>query len=133
MSMSRHSKQRDAVKAFLMSTNMHPTADNVYEALQADFPNISLGTVYRNLNFLVEHGEAIRLDCGDGVIHFDGTTEAHNHFFCRGCHRIFDLKMDGIDHINIIANAGFDGKIEEHILYFSGLCKDCLQTETDSF
>lgn len=129
MSVSRHSKQRDAVKAFLLSTDTHPTADYVYEVLQADFPNISLGTVYRNLNFLVEHGEAIRLDCGDGVIHFDGVTKPHNHFFCRNCHRIFDLEMDGIDHINIIANAGFDGRIEKHILYFSGLCRDCIQAE----
>ena len=58
----RHSKQRDAIKAYLLSTTSHPTAEAVYEQLQNDFPNISLGTVYRNLNFLVDHGEALRLD-----------------------------------------------------------------------
>ncbi|MCD7824937.1 MAG: transcriptional repressor [Clostridiaceae bacterium] len=127
MASVRSSKQRDAIKAYLMATKSHPTAEMVYDSIRHDFPNISLGTVYRNLNFLVERGEALRLDCGDGVVHFDGTTSQHNHFYCRKCKRIFDLKMDNVDHINIIANAGFEGQVEEHILYFRGLCKDCLE------
>ena len=121
----RQSKQRDAIRAFLISSTAHPTAEVVYDNIKKDFPKISLGTVYRNLNFLVEHGEALQLNCGDGLVHFDGHTTPHNHFFCRNCRRIFDLKMDGIDHIDIIANAGFDGLIEDHVIYFRGLCKDC--------
>lgn len=126
MATIRKSKQREAIKMYLMSTTAHPTADVVYDKLKGEFPNISLGTVYRNLNFLVEHNEALRIDCGDGFDHFDGNTTPHNHFFCKGCGRIFDLKMDQIDHINLIANAGFDGRIDDHIIYFRGLCKDCL-------
>lgn len=125
MAAIRRSRQRDAIKSYLMSTVEHPTAEIVYENLQTEFPNISLGTVYRNLNFLVEHGEALRLDCGDGFDHFDGNTHPHNHFFCRGCKKIIDLEMDGIDHINIIANAGFGGVIEDHVIYFRGLCEAC--------
>lgn len=125
MAAIRRSKQRDAIKAYLMSTVMHPTAEIVYDNLKIEFPNISLGTVYRNLNFLVEHGEALRLDCGDGFDHFDGNTHPHNHFFCRKCKQIIDLEMDGIDHINIIANAGFGGIIEDHVIYFRGLCENC--------
>ncbi len=128
MAATRYSRQRNAVKNYLLSVRTHPTAETVYDALKEEFPNISLGTVYRNLNFLVEHGEALRLDCGDGFIHFDGFTDAHNHFYCRNCRQIFDLEMDNVDHINLIANAGFDGKIEEHILYFRGLCKKCLKS-----
>ena len=112
MAAIRHSRQRDAIKAYLMSTVAHPTAEIVYEHLRKEFPNISLGTIYRNLNFLVEHGEALRLDCGDGFDHFDGNVSPHNHFFCRGCGQIFDLQMQEIDHINILANADFNGKIE---------------------
>ncbi len=129
MAAIRHSRQRDAIKAYLMSTVTHPTAEIVYEHLRKEFPNISLGTIYRNLNFLVEHGEALRLDCGDGFDHFDGNVSPHNHFFCRGCGQIFDLQMQEIDHINILANADFNGKIEEHIIYFRGLCENCLKKE----
>ena len=129
MAAIRHRRQRDAIKAYLMSTVAHPTAEIVYEHLRKEFPNISLGTIYRNLNFLVEHGEALRLDCGDGFDHFDGNVSPHNHFFCRGCGQIFDLQMQEIDHINILANADFNGKIEEHIIYFRGLCENCLKKE----
>ena len=125
----RHSKQRDAIKAYLLSTTSHPTAEAVYEQLQNDFPNISLGTVYRNLNFLVDHGEALRLDKGDGNDHFDGNVMPHNHFICRKCHHVLDLEMDGINHIDVIANAGFDGIIEGHTIYFTGLCPDCAQAK----
>lgn len=126
MSAIRHSRQRDAIKSYLMSTTAHPTAEIVYANIREAFPNISLGTVYRNLNFLVEHGEALRLDCGDGFDHFDGNPRPHNHFFCRSCKSIIDLKMDSIDHINTLANAEFDGIIEDHVIYFRGLCKNCM-------
>lgn len=129
MAAVRRSRQRDAIKSYLMSTVSHPTAEAVYDNIKKDFPNISLGTVYRNLNFLVEHGEALRLNCGDGFEHFDGKLEPHNHFYCRGCKQILDLHMDGINHIDIIANAGFGGTIEDHVIYFRGLCEDCLKKE----
>ena len=79
MAAIRRSKQRDAIKAYLMSTTAHPTAEVVYENIKKDFPNISLGTVYRNLNFLVEHDEALRLDCGDGFDHFDSYWHSDRH------------------------------------------------------
>lgn len=129
MATIRRSRQRDAIKTYLMSTKSHPTAEVVYEYVKKDFPNISLGTIYRNLNFLVEHGEALRLDCGDGFDHFDGNPAPHNHFYCRGCHKIIDLEMAQIDHVNIIANAQFDGQIEEHVIYFKGLCGKCLSSQ----
>lgn len=125
MSTIRRSRQRDAIRGYLMSTKSHPTAEVVYEYIKQDFPNISLGTVYRNLNFLVDHGEALRLDFGDGFDHFDGNTAPHNHFFCKKCGQVFDLAMDSIDHIDLIANAGFDGTIEGHTIFFHGLCPNC--------
>ncbi len=121
----RYSKQREAIKNYLLSSKVHPTAEIVYENIKEIFPNISLGTVYRNLNFLVEHGQALRLDCGDGFIHFDGCTMPHNHFFCHNCKMLLDLDMDSIEHINKIANAGFNGIIEGHTVLFYGLCPEC--------
>ena len=127
--MEKRSLQRDLIKQNLASRYDHPTADMVYNSIREDLPNISLGTVYRNLRFLVEHGEAIQIDCGDGFVHFDGNPIPHNHFFCRACKCLLDIKMDSIEHIDIIANANFPGKIEGHTVIFHGLCEKCCQKE----
>ena len=125
MSAIRYSKQREAIKDYLKSVTCHPTADTVYANIQKLFPNISFVTVYINLNFLVEHGEAIQIDCGDGFFHFDGNSVPHNHFFCRSCKKLLDIEMDSISYIDIIANVNFPGKIEGHTVLFHGLCGDC--------
>lgn len=76
-------------------------------------------------NLLVEQGQALRLDCGDGVDHFDGDTRPHYHFSCQKCGCVMDLEMDPIDHIDQIAGAGFDGEIQGHQVLFYGLCPKC--------
>ena len=131
MPATRYSKQREAIRTYLQSTKKHPTAEIVYEHMQKTFPNISLGTVYRNLNFLVEHGDALRLEFGDGVDHFDGKTDPHNHFYCKNCGNVIDLDMDPIDHINRIADASFHGSIQGHSIYFYGICEDCLRSQQE--
>jgi len=127
----RYSRQREAIKDYLLSVQTHPTAETVYENIREIFPKISLGTVYRNLNFLVEHGEALRLGCGDGYVHFDGYILPHNHFYCRLCKSLIDLEMDPIGHIDKIANAGFNGTIEGHTVLFHGICPACLGLPED--
>ena len=82
----KYSRQRESIKASLMSRKDHPTADAVYASIREEFPNISLGTVYRNLNLLVELGEAQKLAFGDGKDHFDADTSLHYHFVCRPSH-----------------------------------------------
>ena len=62
----KYSRQRESIKANLMSRHDHPTADALYASIREEFPNISLGTVYRNLNLLVETGEILKLTCGNG-------------------------------------------------------------------
>ena len=66
MQATKYSRQREAVKEYLKGTDSHPTADEVYSAIRTIFPHISLGTVYRNLNLLVEQGEAIKLTTEGG-------------------------------------------------------------------
>lgn len=122
----RYSRQREAIKNYLLSTTLHPTAEMVYNNIKKELPNISLGTVYRNLNFLADHNEALRLNCGDGYVHFDGYTSPHNHFFCRECKSLSDIEMDSIQHIDKIANAGFNGIIEGHTVIFYGICHKCI-------
>lgn len=125
MATLKHSRQRDLIKDFLMTRKDHPTADVVYMNVRQQDPNISLGTVYRNLTLLAEIGEIQRLRVGDGVDHFDADTSPHYHFVCSECGCVMDLKMDSIEGITEIAGANFDGYIAGHITYFYGVCGNC--------
>ena len=123
----KHSRQREMIKSFLMTRKDHPTADMVYMNVRQQNPNISLGTVYRNLTLLADIGEIQRLRVGDGVDHFDADTSLHYHFVCTKCGCVEDLDMDSIEEINETASARFDGQIDGHVTYFYGTCGNCLQ------
>ena len=121
----KRSKQRDLIKDFLMGRNDHPTADVVYMNVRQQNPNISLGTVYRNLTLLADIGEIQRLRLGDGVDHFDADISPHYHFVCSECGKVIDLEMDSIDGITDIAGRHFGGNITGHVTYFYGSCDQC--------
>ena len=89
----KYSRQRESIKASLMNRHDHPTADALYASIREEFPNISLGTVYRNLNLLVETGEIKKLTCGDGADHFDGDIRQHYHFVCTECNQVYDCLL----------------------------------------
>ena len=122
----KFSRQREAVLVYLRSTKSHPTAEQIYQKVRQEFPKISLGTVYRNLNLLADHGEILRLNCGDGVEHFDAMTEPHNHFICRHCGSVKDLEFFSDSDLASQADVEFPGTIEGHEIYFYGTCEDCL-------
>lgn len=126
---TKYSRQREEIKAYLASRKDHPTADDVYMAIRRQIPNISLGTVYRNLTMLVDTGEITRLRVGDGVDHFDYDTSPHYHFVCTECGSVIDLDMQNIDSVLQLAGAGFDGKIAGHVTYFYGICGSCCKKE----
>jgi len=121
----KHSKQRDSIMEFLRERKDHPTADTVYMNVRKTFPNISLGTVYRNLTLLADIGEIARIRVGDGVDHFDADTSPHYHFICKECGSVIDLDMENMVFINETVNKNFDGLIEGHITYFYGKCGNC--------
>ncbi len=121
----KYSRQRESIKTFLHGRSDHPTADAVYQGLRSSFPNISLGTVYRNLNLLVELGEIQRLNCWDGRDHFDWNPNPHYHFICRCCGSIQDLPMGFMLDMDALAQQYTDGKIENHYIYFRGICGGC--------
>lgn len=122
----KHSRQRDAILNCLMARHDHPTADAVYASVREEFPNVSLGTVYRNLNLLADLGEIRRLNCGSGPERFDGDTRPHYHFICRECGQVTDLPMNVLEQMNTEAQECCGGKIDSHITYFYGICGDCL-------
>ena len=124
--MIKYSRQRESIVNFLASRTDHPTAETIYQNIKKEFPNISLGTVYRNLNLLVNEGKAIRISCGDSSERFDGNTSNHYHFMCTKCHRVSDLfNIESLDHINALAANNFNGIIEGHVAYFYGICEEC--------
>ena len=125
MAVRRHSRQREQIIEFLKGRKDHPTADMVYSNVRMQNPNISLGTVYRNLTLLSESGEINRLNIGDGVDHFDADTSPHYHFICQKCGCVLDLKMDSIEEITARAAENFEGQIAGHMTYFYGTCLRC--------
>lgn len=122
----KYSRQRESIKACLMNRHDHPTADAVYASIREEYPNISLGTVYRNLNLLVELGEIQKLTCGDGKDHFDADTSPHYHFVCQSCGAVHDLSLPQFVDLDQQAQACIDGRIDSHAIYFYGTCNDCL-------
>ena len=123
--MLKHSKQRQAILDYLASTTKHPTADTIYKAIREEFPNISLGTVYRNLALLSSTGDIIRISSGDGADRYDYTTTLHYHFMCEKCGKVYDLPMDTIYSINDLAQQFTSHKISGHQTFFYGICQDC--------
>ncbi len=122
----KYSRQRQLIHSFLMTRKDHPTADIVYQNVRQEYPNISLGTVYRNLTLLADRGEILRLQVGDGVDHFDADTARHCHFVCSDCGGVTDLQLDCMDEMLADARRNFDGRVERQTTCFYGLCGKCL-------
>lgn len=122
--MLKHSKQRDAIFLFLADRKDHPTAETIYLEMKKDYPNISLGTVYRNLNLLSQQNEIQKIISDGGPDRFDPNTKIHPHFFCTQCHCVLDLKMDEPD-MTPLAQKEFLGTITGQKTYFLGLCPEC--------
>lgn len=128
MATLKYSRQRAYIKEYLSNTLEHPTADTVYLHVKEKFPNISLGTVYRNLNLLADMGEAQKITTPNGGDRFDGHTNPHYHVICNSCGNVFDLELpdEQISEINRLANNHFNGEIGSHTIIFNGLCPHCL-------
>ena len=123
--MTRDSKQRRAIIEVLQSTNRHPTADWIYEQVRKKIPNISLGTVYRNLKVLKEEGKILELDFAGTVSRFDGNITPHQHFKCEQCGRIFDVDEPLRQRIAERIALKMGVKVFNHLLEFRGLCQNC--------
>lgn len=124
--MLKFSRQRESIKECLMNRYDHPTAEMIYLSLKEKYPNISLGTVYRNLALLAELGEIRKISTGVAPDRFDGHLEPHHHVLCTSCGCVMDLKIETPDNIIADANKEFPGIIEGYELQFYGKCPDCM-------
>ena len=119
----RNTKQRKLVLDIINNSYSHPTAEDVYMKCKKVVPNISLGTVYRNLNLLVELNQIIRLRFDNDVDRFDKCLD-HAHFHCAKCSKIEDI-YESIDIANLIGN----NKVIDCKIILEGICSDCLKKE----
>ena len=127
---SKHFKKREAILNCLRSTNTHPTAEWVYTQLKAEYPDISLGTVYRNLALFKEQGLVISVGTVNGVERFDGNVEPHVHFICNGCDAVTDLPQIQVpEELNRQVTKETGGTVDMCHLTFTGYCKDCKENQ----
>ena len=122
---SKHSKQRDAIMHYLYGNDAHPNAHEIYSAIREEIPNVSLGTIYRNLNQLSDAGEIRKIRCASGPDRFDYRTDAHGHFACTKCGRLFDVPQSLI----LVAAAddgSLPGRTDAVEFMLTGVCRDCL-------
>lgn len=118
-------RQRQIILEVLRGTGVHPTADVIYEQVRKIMPQISLGTVYRNLRLLTENGEIQELSYGCSHSRFDGNPSDHYHFVCRECHAVADVDLPVMNKINTLAAEAVNGRVDSHRLEIYGLCAGC--------
>lgn len=121
----KYSKQREALLTLLKSTHSHPSADWLYAELKKEFPNISLGTVYRNLALLTKNGTVVKITTSSQKEHFDGFTHKHYHFVCKSCERIYDVELNNADTLDRAVENELNAEVDSHSLVFYGVCSNC--------
>ena len=125
-SRSKHFRKRDAILEYMRQTDAHPSAETVHAGLKATIPDISLGTVYRNLSLFKQQGIIQSLGSVQGVERFDGNVEPHVHFICTSCGKIQDLHQMQVPQDLSDEAARLSGaRIRMCQLAFSGECEDC--------
>lgn len=124
--MRKNSKKRQALLDALCQSHEHPTAEMLYNQLKPDFPELSLGTVYRNLGVLVEEGLVKSVGHVNGQERYDAITQPHPHFICRSCHGVIDLVLpDTVSDMYEEIGQQFHCTPEGYSLTINGLCAKC--------
>ncbi|WP_027717843.1 Fur family transcriptional regulator [Desulfovirgula thermocuniculi] len=128
---TRMTRQRRLILEILRSTDIHPTADWIYHQARKHIPDISLGTVYRNLNQLKQAGEIMELNYGSTFSRYDGNPCNHYHFVCDACGRVFDVEMPVLSGIEEEAARLSGMKVTRHRLEFYGYCRECQKSREE--
>jgi len=125
---TKHFRKRDAILQYLQGTTTHPSAEMVFTQLKPQIPDLSMGTVYRNLNLFKQQGLAVSVATVKGVERFDGNVEPHVHFICSECDAVIDLMdMQVPESLRKVAENCCGGQVEGCQLSFTGICQNCLE------
>ena len=126
METRKHFRKRDAILSCVRSTDVHPSADWVFDQVRKEIPDISLATVYRNLALFKRQGLITSLGTVGGVERFDANTDPHVHFICSGCDAVVDLPQMAVpESLNREAEKHGSCKVDCCQLTFTGLCAAC--------
>lgn len=133
MEAQRYSKKRDAIYTALCSTKRHPTAEWIYNEVKPAFPDLSLGTVYRNFAQFKAEGKLSVVATVNGRERVDACTRPHTHFVCTSCDEVQDLEaVPCPEALMQQAEQETGGKILRSELLFYGICPACKGRKTDA-
>lgn len=121
----RITPQRHAILEYLVQSMSHPTADEIYKALEGKFPNMSVATVYNNLRVFREVGLVKELTYGDSSSRFDFVTTDHYHVICEECGKIVDFHYPALDEVEQFASDVTGFKVSHHRMEIYGTCPEC--------
>ncbi|MFQ6111169.1 MAG: Fur family transcriptional regulator [Nitrospinota bacterium] len=124
-------KQRQVILQALKDTHSHPSADWLYDRVKAKIPNVSLGTIYRNLQLMKEHNFIRKVDAGSGIGRFDGNPSPHSHVICLRCGEIKDLDIECPKDLDEQAARLSGYKVLPEGLEFKGYCPNCRAKEME--
>ncbi len=120
----RPSHQRIKVLEYLVNSQCHPSAEDIYTSLIEDIPTLSRSTVYNALATLASSGLVRTIDIDGSELRYDAMIEDHGHFRCDACGRIYNFEID-IDSYKPKELENF--KIDDKNVYFKGICETCLK------
>lgn len=120
------SYQRIKIFEYLVAHKNHPTVDMIYKALVDEIPTLSKTTVYNTLNLFIEKQIAVVIVIEENETRYDAHMDFHGHFKCESCGNVIDIDVNP-ENINLDVLDQF--QINEHHLYFKGICKNCLKNK----
>lgn len=129
---SKNFRKRNAILSYLQRVTNHPSAETIYSDLKSEIPDLSMGTVYRNLSLFKQQGLAVSVATVNGVERFDGNTAPHVHFICSDCDAVIDLlQLHTPESLSASAAACVGGKVDSCQLCFTGTCRDCCDKKSE--
>ncbi|MDR2551525.1 MAG: transcriptional repressor [Desulfobulbus sp.] len=121
----RLTTQRQIILEELSKVKTHPTASELYDMVRRRLPRIGLGTVYRNLELMAEHGMILKIEVGGTQKRFDATTDNHYHIRCSICGKVDDIDVPVIHELVAQATESSAYLIMGHHVEFTGICGNC--------
>lgn len=122
----RNTIQKTLVTEAIRDIPKHATADEIYNYIKKDHPNIGRGTIYRNLNILAEEGLIGKVEIPNNPTHFDKRCDKHCHYKCIKCGNIFDVNLD-VPNLDFCIGEKDGCKILGYEVFFKGICPECLK------
>lgn len=122
----RVTPQRIAIFKYLISTDSHPTAQQIYNHVKQEFPTITLATIYKTLEMLEELGKAKELGFSGLSTRFEANMEPHINLICIKCGKIKDLnEPSSVENLKAVVGKNSDFKLIDQRVEFYGYCKNC--------